>query len=421
MRILVVGGGGREHALVWAIWASPLCEKIFCAPGNAGIAEMAECVPVAAEDVTGLVKLAMDERIDFVVVGPEAPLAAGLVDALEEAGIAAFGPTAAAARLESSKSFMKDICRKYGIPTAAGARFEDFESAKKYIKSKKRPLVVKADGLAAGKGVVVSESVAETIEAARTILDAFGPIVLEEKLEGEEASFFAIVDGEHALALASAQDHKRLGEGDTGPNTGGMGAYSPAPVMTDQMVARVMKEIIEPAVNGMRQEGHPFKGVLFAGLMITKDGPKLLEFNVRFGDPECETILPRLKSDLLPALVAARDGMLGHFDLRWKDEASLCVVMAAKGYPGSYKKGTLIAGLEEAAKVPDVTIFHAGTMRREDRIIANGGRVLAVTALAPSIEEAQANAYEAVSRIEWNDGYFRRDIGWRAVARKLSG
>ena len=419
MRILVVGGGGREHALVWAIWASPLCEKIFCAPGNAGIEKLAECVPIAAEDVAALVAFAKEENIDFVVVGPEAPLAAGLVDALEDAGIAAFGPSAAAARLESSKSFMKDICRKYGIPTAAGERFKDFESAKKYIAAQNKPLVVKADGLAAGKGVVVAESLAETIEAARTILDAFGPIVLEEKLEGEEASFFAIVDGEHALALASAQDHKRLGEGDTGPNTGGMGAYSPAPVMTEEMTARVMKEIIEPAVNGMRQEGHPFKGVLFAGLMITKDGPKLLEFNVRFGDPECETILPRLKSDLLPALVAARDGMLGHFDLRWKDEASLCVVIAAKGYPGSYKKGTLIAGLEEAAKVPDVTIFHAGTMRREDRIIANGGRVLAVTALAPSIEEAQARAYEAVSRIEWNDSYFRRDIGWRAVARKL--
>ena len=417
----MVGGGGREHALVWAIWASPLCEKIFCAPGNAGIADLAECVPIGAEDVSALVAFATEEKIDFVVVGPEAPLAAGIVDALEEAGIAAFGPSAAAARLETSKSFMKDICRKYGIPTAAGARFDDFASAKKYIERQNRPLVVKADGLAAGKGVVVAESVAETVEAARTILDSFGPIVLEERLDGEEASFFALVDGEHALPFASAQDHKRLGEGDTGPNTGGMGAYSPAPVMTEEMNARAMTEIILPAVAGMRAEGHPFKGVLFAGLMITKDGPKLLEFNVRFGDPECETILPRLKSDLLPALVAARDGMLGHFDLRWKDEASLCVVMAAKGYPGSYKKGTVIAGLDKAAKVPGVTIFHAGTLRREDTIAANGGRVLAVTALAPTIEEAKACAYEAVSRIEWGDGYFRRDIGWRAVARKLPG
>lgn len=417
----MVGGGGREHALVWAIWASPLCEKIFCAPGNAGIADLAECVPIGAEDVSALVAFATEEKIDFVVVGPEAPLAAGIVDALEEAGIAAFGPSAAAARLETSKSFMKDICRKYGIPTAAGARFDDFASAKKYIERQNRPLVVKADGLAAGKGVVVAESVAETVEAARTILDSFGPIVLEERLDGEEASFFALVDGEHALPFASAQDHKRLGEGDTGPNTGGMGAYSPAPVMTEEMNARAMTEIILPAVAGMRTEGHPFKGVLFAGLMITKDGPKLLEFNVRFGDPECETILPRLKSDLLPALVAARDGMLGHFDLRWKDEASLCVVMAAKGYPGSYKKGTVIAGLDKAAKVPGVTIFHAGTLRREDTIAANGGRVLAVTALAPTIEEAKACAYEAVSRIEWGDGYFRRDIGWRAVARKLPG
>ena len=417
----MVGGGGREHALVWAIWASPLCEKIFCAPGNAGIADLAECVPIGAEDVSALVAFATEEKIDFVVVGPEAPLAAGIVDALEEAGIAAFGPSAAAARLETSKSFMKDICRKYGIPTAAGARFDDFSSAKKYIERQNRPLVVKADGLAAGKGVVVAESLAETVEAARTILDSFGPIVLEERLDGEEASFFALVDGEHALPFASAQDHKRLGEGDTGPNTGGMGAYSPAPVMTEEMNARAMTEIILPAVAGMRAEGHPFKGVLFAGLMITKDGPKLLEFNVRFGDPECETILPRLKSDLLPALVAARDGMLGHFDLRWKDEASLCVVMAAKGYPGYYQKGTEIRGLDAAGEVPDVKVFHAGTLRREDTIAANGGRVLAVTALAPTIEEAKACAYEAVSRIEWGDGYFRRDIGWRAVARKLPG
>lgn len=403
---------------MWAIWASPLCDKLYCAPGNAGIAELAECVPIAAEDLPALLRFAKDEKIGFVVVGPEAPLAAGLVDALEKAGIAAFGPSAAAARLESSKSFMKDICRKYGIPTAAGARFEDFESAKRYIEARNKPLVVKADGLAAGKGVVVAETMAETIEAAQTIVKSFGPIVLEEKLAGEEASFFALVDGTHALPLASAQDHKRLQDGDTGPNTGGMGAYSPAPVMTDAMNARVMKEIIEPAVRGMGEEGHPFKGVLFAGLMITEEGPKLLEFNVRFGDPECEAILPRLKSDLLPALVAARDGMLGHFDLRWKDEASLCVVMAARGYPGSYRKGTIIAGLEEAAKVPGVTIFHSGTQRREEAVVASGGRVLAVTALGASIEEAQLRAYEAVSRIRWDDAHFRRDIGWRAIGRK---
>ncbi len=414
----MVGGGGREHALVWAIWASPLCEKLYCAPGNAGIAELAECVPIAAEDMPALLRFAKDEKIGFVVVGPEAPLAAGLVDVLEEAGIAAFGPSAAAARLESSKSFMKDICRKYGIPTAEGARFEDFESAKRYIEARNEPLVVKADGLAAGKGVVVADTIAETVEAAQMIVKNFGPIVLEEKLAGEEASFFALVDGENVLPLASAQDHKRLGDGDTGPNTGGMGAYSPAPVMTDAMNARVMKEIIEPAVHGMGEAGHPFKGVLFAGLIITDEGPKLLEFNVRFGDPECEAILPRLKSDLLPALVAARDGILGHFDLRWKDEASLCVVMAARGYPGSYRKGTIIAGLEDAAKVPGVTVFHAGTQRREEAVVASGGRVLAVTALGAFIEEAQLRAYEAVSRIRWDDAYFRRDIGWRAVGRK---
>jgi phosphoribosylamine--glycine ligase len=416
MKILVVGGGGREHALVYAIWASPLCDALYCAPGNAGIAEHATCVPIAAEDVGGILAFAKAEKIDFVVVGPEAPLAAGLIDRLEEAGIKAFGPSAAAARLESSKIFMKEMCRKYGIPTAAGESFEDFEKARKFIEARNQPFVVKLDGLAAGKGVAVNETVAETTASAKSTLQ-LGPIVLEERLEGEEVSFFALVDGEHALALASAQDHKRIGEGDTGVNTGGMGAYSPAPVMTAEMEARVMKEIIAPTVRGMAAEGTLFKGVLFAGLMITKDGPKLLEFNVRFGDPECQVLIPRLKSDLLPALLATRDGVLSHFDLRWRDEAALCVVMAARGYPDTYKKGTEIKGLEKAGEVPGVTVFHAGTRAEGGKILANGGRVLGVTALGADIGEAQKRAYEAVARIAWEDAYFRRDIGWRALMK----
>jgi phosphoribosylamine--glycine ligase len=426
MNILVVGGGGREHALAWAIWASPLCGRLICAPGNAGISEIAACVPVQPEDIEGIVKLAKSEWIDFVVVGPEAPLAAGLVDRLEAEGIKAFGPSAKAAMLESSKSFMKEMCRKYGIPTAAGESFRDFEKAKKFIEAQAGKVVVKADGLAAGKGVVVAEDAGEAIAAAKSMLadkslgEAGAEVVIEERLEGEEASFFALVDGENAVALASAQDHKRIGEGDTGPNTGGMGAYSPAPIVTAEMEARVMREIILPTVRGMKAEGRPFKGVLFAGLMITAAGPKLLEFNVRFGDPECQAIMVRLKSDLLPALLAASEGALGHFDLRWKDQASLCVVMAAKGYPGAYAKGTEIAGFEEAAKVPGVTVFHAGTKREGKKVVANGGRVLGVTALGRTIAEAQLRAYEAVSRIEWEDAYYRRDIGWRAVAREES-
>ena len=417
MRILVVGGGGREHALCWKIWASPLCDALYCAPGNAGIAETATCVPVAAEDIPGLVAFAKSRKIDFVVVGPEAPLAAGLADKLEAEGIKTFGPSARAARLESSKIFMKEICRKYAIPAAASERFDDPAAAKKYIEAQGRALVVKADGLAAGKGVIVAESVQGTLEAAESLMAAYGPILLEEKLDGEEASFFALVDGQNAIKLASAQDHKRIGEGDTGPNTGGMGAYSPAPIMGAGTEARVMREIIEPAVKGMAAEGAPFTGVLFAGLMMTRDGPKLLEFNVRFGDPECQVLMARLKSDLVPALLAARDGVLDKFDLRWSDDAAICVVMAAKGYPGSYKKGTEIGNLEEAAKVPGVTVFHAGTKAEEGKILANGGRVLGVTATAPDLAEAQKRAYEAAGKIEWEDGYYRRDIGWRALKK----
>jgi phosphoribosylamine--glycine ligase len=429
MRVLVVGSGGREHALCWAIAASPLCDKLYCAPGNAGITRDAECVPVKADDIDGLVRFAMDNRIDFVVVGPEQPLVLGLVDRLEAAGVKAFGPSAAAAALEGSKGFMKDLCAKYGIPTAAYGRFTQAESARDFVRRKGAPIVVKADGLAAGKGVVIARTVDEALEAvdAAMVQGRFGEagteLVIEEFMDGEEVSFFALVDGAHAVPLVSCQDHKAVGDGDTGPNTGGMGAYSPTPVMTPELEARVMREIVEPTVRGMAAEGRPFKGVLFAGLMImaTPEGavPKLLEFNTRFGDPECQVLMKRLMSDVLPALVAARDGLLNNFQLRWYDEAALCVVMAARGYPGDYAKGTEIQDLDEAGALPDVTIFHAGTVPGPDgRVLANGGRVLGVTAIAPTVREAQSLAYEAVDRIHWPDGFCRRDIGWRAIARE---
>ncbi|MEE8227611.1 MAG: phosphoribosylamine--glycine ligase [Kiloniellales bacterium] len=423
MRILVVGGGGREHALCWALAASPLCDRLFCAPGNAGIARQADCVPIGAEDIDGLVAFARDQAIDYVVVGPEAPLVAGLADRLAAAGIKAFGPSAAAAALEGSKGFTKDLCAKYGIPTAAYGRFTDAEAAKAYLRERSVPIVVKADGLAAGKGVTVAQNLAEAEAAVESALldQTFGAagaeLVIEECLQGEEASFFALVDGETALPLASAQDHKQVGDGDTGPNTGGMGAYSPAPIMTAEMERRVLDEIIRPTVLAMREEGRPYKGVLYAGLMITADGPQLLEYNVRFGDPECQVLMVRLKSDLLPALVATTDGMLGAFDLRWHDEAALVVVMAAKGYPGSYDKGSEIRGLPDEEQDEQVVVFHAGTKAGDSAgLLANGGRVLGVTARGATVAEAQARAYAAVDRIDWPEGFCRRDIGWRAVA-----
>jgi phosphoribosylamine--glycine ligase len=422
MRILVVGGGGREHALCWAIAASPLCDRLFCAPGNAGIAREATCVPIGAEDVEALVAFARDEAIDFVVVGPEAPLVLGLADRLAEAGIKAFGPSAAAAALEGSKAFMKDLCAKYGIPTAGYARFADADAAKAYLRERGAPIVVKADGLAAGKGVTVAASLAEAEAAvdAALVEGAFGAagaeVVIEERLVGEEASVFALVDGTSVLPLASAQDHKAVGDGDTGPNTGGMGAYSPAPVVSDEVARRAMTEILEPTVRAMREEGRPFRGVLYAGLMITAEGPKLLEYNVRFGDPECQVLMARLKSDLLPALIATSDGVLESFDLRWHDEAALVVVLAAKGYPGAYRKGTVIRGVEAAEEDERVVVFHAGTKAGDDgALVADGGRVLGVTALGATVAEAQRRAYAAVDRIDWPEGFCRRDIGWRAL------
>jgi phosphoribosylamine--glycine ligase len=422
MRVLVVGSGGREHALCWAIAASPLCDRLYAAPGNAGIAGEAECVPIAADDVGRLVAFAKEQRIDFVVVGPEAPLVLGLVDRLEAAGIPAFGPSAAAAALEGSKGFMKDLARRYAIPTAAYGRFTDANSAKAYVAERGLPIVIKADGLAAGKGVVIAETsqqAGEAIDAmmADKVFGAAGAeIVIEEFLEGEELSFFALVDGKDALALASAQDHKRVGDGDTGPNTGGMGAYSPAPACTAALEAEIMGEIIRPTVAAMAKEGRPFKGVLFAGLMLTATGPKLLEYNTRFGDPECQALMVRLMSDLLPALIASRDGLLDQFDLRWQPKASLTVVMAARGYPGSYAKGSEIRGLERLKSMEGVTVFHAGTKRGDDgRLLADGGRVLGVTALGDTVALARTLAYEAVDRIDWPGGFCRRDIGWRAI------
>jgi phosphoribosylamine--glycine ligase len=420
MRILVVGGGGREHALCWAIGGSPLCDKLFCAPGNAGIRQEAECVAIAADDVDGLVAFSRDNNIDLVVVGPEAPLVLGLVDRLEAEDIRAFGPRANAAMLEGSKGFMKDLCARHGIPSAAYGRFTDAEAAKSYIREHGAPIVVKADGLAAGKGVTVAQTVDEALNAVDEAMtenafgDAGAEIVVEAFLDGEELSFFALVDGINALPLAGAQDHKAVGEGDTGPNTGGMGAYSPAPSLTDALEAQVMETIIMPTVLGMAADGCPYTGVLYAGLMLTEKGPELLEYNVRFGDPECQVLMMRLRSDIVPALVAACDGMLESFDLRWTDDAALTVVLAANGYPGSYAKGTEIKNLDAAAQT-GAMVFHAGTTAEGDTIRANGGRVLNVTAYAPSIGEAQSRAYAAVDAIDWPDGFCRRDIGWRAI------
>ena len=423
MHVLLIGSGGREHALAWALAASPLLTRLTCAPGNAGIAEVADCVALDPANHAEIVGFCKSSKVDFVVIGPEAPLVAGLGDDLARAGIKYFGPSKAAAQLEGSKGFTKDLCREFSIPTGAYGRFGDAASAKAYLATQNVPIVIKADGLAAGKGVVIANSMAEAeaaIDACFT--GAFGAagaeIVIEEFLEGEEASFFALVDGKTVLPLATAQDHKRVGDGDTGPNTGGMGAYSPAPVMTPDMVRRTMDEIIRPTVAGMAKRGTPFKGVLFLGVMITRDGPKLYEYNVRFGDPECQVLMMRLKSDLLAALLATADGVLDSFDLRWRDEVALTVVMAAKGYPGDYAKGTEIRGLEAAGSVEGVEIFHAGTQRDGERLIAAGGRVLGVTALGRTVAEAQARAYQAVARIDWPEGFCRKDIGWRAVARE---
>jgi phosphoribosylamine--glycine ligase len=423
MNILILGSGGREHALAWKIAASPLTEKLYCAPGNAGIAQEAECVGLDLADHKAVIAFAKEKKIGLVLVGPEAPLCAGIVDDLEAAGIKAFGPSKWAARLEGSKGFTKDLCKANNIPTAAYQRFKGAGPAKDYVRAQGAPIVVKADGLAAGKGVVVAETVKEAEDAIDMM---FGgglgtpawEIVIEECMVGEEASFFALCDGETAIALASAQDHKRVGDGDKGPNTGGMGAYSPAPIMTPPMEQRVMDEIVLPTVRALAKAGAPYKGVLFAGLMITDKGPQLIEYNVRFGDPECQVLTLRLMSDLVPALIAACDGQLKNFDLRWYSDAALTVVMATKGYPGAYGKGSVIEGLDKAAKVDGVEIFHAGTVKDGDRILANGGRVLNVCGRGKTVREAQMRAYAGIDCIDWPGGFCRRDIGWQAIARE---
>ena len=417
MRVLVVGSGGREHALAWAIAASPLVDALYCAPGNAGIAEEAECVPIGATDIAGLVGFCRREQIDFAVVGPEAPLVLGLVDALEAASIPAFGPSAAAAALEGSKAFAKDLCTCAQIPTAAHRRFRDPAAAKAFIAGHGAPIVVKADGLAAGKGVTVAtdlDTAYQAVDAAlieRRFGDAGHEIVVEDFLTGQEASFHALVDGKTALPLATAQDYKRVGDGDTGPNTGGMGGPSPSPYLTPALEGTVMERIILPAVAAMEREGRPLKGVLYAGLMLTEAGPMLLEFNVRFGDPEAQVLMMRLMSDPLPALIAARDGVLGSVDLRWHAEHAVCVVMAARGYPDEPERGSEIRGLADAAADPKVKIFHAGTRRDGERLLADGGRVFGVTALGQDLVAARGRAYTAVDRIDWPEGFCRRDIG----------
>jgi phosphoribosylamine---glycine ligase len=426
MHILLLGSGGREHALAWKIAASPLVTKLWCAPGNAGIAREAECVAVDITDHAAVIDFCRRNAVDFVVVGPDAPIAAGMVDDLNAAGLKAFGPTKAAGRLESSKHFTKALCRDNNIPTAKYQHFSDAEAAKAYVRQQGAPIVVKADGLAAGKGVVVAMSEQEALDAVDMMFGGgFGgagaEVVIEEFMVGEEASFFALCDGEHALPLATAQDHKRAFDGDRGPNTGGMGAYSPAPVMTDAINARVMDEMIMPTLRALKAMGTPYKGVLYAGVMVTKDGPKLVEYNARFGDPECQVLMLRMMSDVVPALIACADGQLKNFSLRWYDDVALTVIMATRGYPDEYGKGSVIRGLDDAAGIEGVEIFHAGTVAKDGQILANGGRVLNVCASGKTVGEAQHRAYQAVDRIQWPEGFCRRDIGWQAVARERQG
>ena len=426
MHILLLGSGGREHAMAWKIASSPLVTKLWCAPGNAGIAREAECVALDIADHQAVIDFCRTNAVELVVVGPETPLAAGIVDDLAAVGIKAFGPGKRAAQLEGSKGFTKDLCSEFSIPTGAYRRFDNAEAALAYVRAQGAPIVVKADGLAAGKGVVVAKTLREAEDAiAMMFAGGFGnagaEVVIEEYLAGREISFFALCDGDTAIALATAQDHKRAFDHDEGPNTGGMGAYSPTPFVTDEIHAEIMEKIIVPTVNGMKARGAPFRGVLYAGVMLTPDGPRLFEYNVRFGDPECQVLMLRMMSDIVPALLASCDGQLKNFDLRWFPESALTVVMAAKGYPGDYARGTRIEGLDDAAKVEGAEIFHAGTIAKDGHVLANGGRVLNVCATGKTIAEAQRRAYEAVDRIKWPEGFCRRDIGWQAVEREKAG
>jgi phosphoribosylamine--glycine ligase len=423
MNILLLGSGGREHALAWKIAASPLLTTLWCAPGNAGIAREAECVALDIANHPAVIDFCKGNAVDLVVVGPETPLAAGMVDDLAAVGIKAFGPSKQAAQLEGSKGFTKDLCSEFNIPTGAYRRFTNAADALAYVRAQGAPIVVKADGLAAGKGVVVAKTLAEAEAAIAMMFEGgFGTagaeVVIEEFLSGREISFFALCDGETAIPLASAQDHKRVFDHDEGPNTGGMGAYSPTPFVTPEIHDQIMSRIILPTVSGMKTRGMPFRGVLYAGVMLTAQGPKLFEYNVRFGDPECQVLMLRMMSDIVPGFLASCDGQLRNFDLRWFPEPALTVVMAAKGYPGDYKKGTRIEGLDDAARIEGVEIFHAGTVAKDGAILANGGRVLNVCASGKTVTEAQQRAYAAVDRIKWPDGFCRRDIAWQAVEQE---
>ena len=424
MKVLVVGSGGREHALVWKISQSARVKKIYCAPGNAGIKRMAECVDLAATDIEALLQFAHHEKIDLTIVGPEVPLVLGVVDAFTEAGLRCFGPTQAAAQLEASKSFTKDFLARHDIPTAAYSVFTEIAPATAYIKQQGAPIVVKADGLAAGKGVIVALTEQEAIAAVEDMLsgNAFGDaghrVVIEDFMTGEEASFIVMVDGEHILPLATSQDHKARDNGDKGPNTGGMGAYSPAPVVTPDVYNRIMSEIIEPTVKGMADDGRPYTGFLYAGVMIDAQGaPRVVEYNCRFGDPETQPIMMRLQSDLIPLCEAALDGKLDTIDVQWDPRAAVGVVLAAGGYPDAYKKGDIIHGLDSADN-DDAKVFHAGTALIDGKVTTSGGRVLCATALGKTVAEAQSKAYKAVNAISWQDMYYRTDIAYRAVARE---
>jgi phosphoribosylamine--glycine ligase len=418
MKVLLIGSGGREHALAWKLAASPLLTKLYAAPGNPGIGQEAELIDLKIGDHAAVAAFCKAHRIDLVVVGPEAPLVAGIADHLAGAGVRVFGPKAKAALLEGSKSFTKHICADNDIPTGRFAEFRAADAARRYVRAQGAPIVLKADGLHAGKGVIVAMTMDEALAAIDRVfaMASDAPVVVEEFLEGEEASFFCLVDGETVAPLASAQDHKRVFDGDKGPNTGGMGAYSPTPVMTPELERRALDEIVRPTARALVRAGTPYRGVLYAGLILTRAGPKLIEYNVRFGDPECQVLMPRLKDDLLTLLLATCDGTLGKVSVRWHDEHALTVVLASKGYPGAYPSGSEIRGIDRAGEVEGVTVFHAGTRRDGGKIVAAGGRVLNVTATGKTLKEAQARAYEAVDRIDWPEGFCRRDIGWRALA-----
>jgi len=423
MKVLVVGGGGREHALVWKIAQSPLVTQVFCAPGNPGTANLALNVPIKADEIDKLLGFAKSEGIDLTVVGPEQPLSLGIVDLFQEYGMKVFGPSRAAARIEASKAFSKDLMQKYGIPTAAYGVFTEVEPALAFIRQTGAPIVVKADGLAAGKGVVVAQTVEEANQAVQEMLsgNAFGAagsrVVIEEFLEGEEASFLAITDGKEVIPLASAQDHKAIFDGDQGPNTGGMGAYSPAPVVTPAVHDAAMEQVVQRAVDGMAAEGCPYRGILYAGLMVKDGQVKTLEFNARFGDPECQPLLMRMQSDLVPLLLAVAEGNLAGKTIEWYDQAAVCVVMAAEGYPGEIAKGDTINGLAAADKLADVTVFHAGTAEKDGTVVTAGGRVLGVTARGATVAAAIERAYQGVAAISWRGVQFRRDIGRKALGR----